>query len=259
MLVFCFFGGVLNIYLLAEVIKELAISYLIIYLTVLIVRVDSNNLSIFIASVIGAAYLLCVERIIRAELTIFIIIVLIIGILLVLKANIVKILIVSIVYMLVCLVLVGSVSMVSKFIGSEQYAVVGIAITILAIRIVVHILLKNRHSNTYIYRIIAKNGDKIIECKGYYDSGNKLLDSEGQAMIVISRKLQQKLSLNVCGITRVATVGGVQELPKVKISFRIYFTASRNRIYHTHAVVSETFAGDEYDIILHRDMGEHND
>jgi|AGTN01.1.fsa_nt_gi Sporulation factor SpoIIGA. len=141
--------------------------------------------------------------------------------------------------------------------GLYPFAVsAGILIAFGGIKYLVSALYKRKKEKNYQYavEIITKSGGKE-SAVGYLDSGNKLTDSQGNPVVIISRDLKDRLELSRSGEIAVGTVGGVKILDTVNLDFKIYYGEGLNKLYHTRAAVSENFNSRGYDVILHRDMG----
>lgn len=118
---------------------------------------------------------------------------------------------------------------------------------------------RRSRSERHIYdaELIGQSG-RAYRCRAYYDSGNALY-GDGKPVAVISPEGCNRAGLIKSGTLAVRTVTGIRNLDLVDLDCRIYYARGRNKIYHTRAVISESLSGREYDILLHRDMGEDND
>ncbi|MFI3229228.1 MAG: sigma-E processing peptidase SpoIIGA [Bacillota bacterium] len=241
------------------ILSVLSISYIISYITCTVVRADTSAINLVLSSLILTAFILNFNSIIRIKFVVCLTVLFVSSVIIIGEFKLKKIILTTAVYGFVIFVIVGVFAVFYAILNDIRYTSLAVVGAVVVLRALIFFLYKNRHSTTYIYKIVAFNGDKIIECKGYFDSGNKLVDTAGNGMVVVSAKLNSDLLLEECGTTRVGTVAGVQELQRVKISFKIYFKGNKNRIYHTYAVVSDTLTNGEYDIILHRDMGDNDD
>lgn len=109
-----------------------------------------------------------------------------------------------------------------------------------------------------LYTVEAEGGEGVYATKGYYDSGNALY-YEGEPVVVISNRFFSILGQEPIGEIAVNSVGGIQNLPLIPLTCKIYYGEKKNMIYHTYAAVSRHVDGRKYDILLHRDMGGNHE
>lgn len=109
-----------------------------------------------------------------------------------------------------------------------------------------------------LYKVEAEGDEGIYATKGYYDSGN-VLYYEGEPVVVISNRFYSALGQEPIGEIAVNSVGGIQNLPLIPLTCKIYYGGKKNMIYHTYAAVSRHVDGRKYDILLHRDMGGNHE
>ena len=97
-------------------------------------------------------------------------------------------------------------------------------------------------------------GDNLIKVNAYYDSGNQLQDpSSGEPMVIISKRLFNKLGCKSQSDITIKTLAGIKNIPTVALDFKIYFNKGMNKIYKVKAGITEDI-NENYDIILHTDM-----
>lgn len=129
----------------------------------------------------------------------------------------------------------------------------GILIGAGCVRYSIAFFYERRQEKAYEYRVeIAGQGD----CLGYYDSGNRLYDANHRPVIVLTRRLAETLCLPQTGEIAVNTVAGIKVLPTVELQFTVYYENGSHKLFCASAAVTDSYARDNYDIILHRDMGE---
>lgn len=168
------------------------------------------------------------------------------------------------VFYLISFAFAGAALMLENFYdlnGSLYYFAVcgGILLAFAVVRYSVKSLYERKMTKEYHLPVEVMTEEGAVQLTGYYDSGNKLTDQNGSPVVVIGRTLSEKLKLSQDGEIAVNTVGGVKILSLVAIKLKIYYSSGANKLYRTHAAVSDSLAARGYDIILHRDMGGNNE
>jgi stage II sporulation protein GA (sporulation sigma-E factor processing peptidase) len=126
-----------------------------------------------------------------------------------------------------------------------------IAVTV---KMIVNEFYKKRNIHKLIYAVEVMDGEKCFMANAYYDSGNQLQDPEsGMPMVIISKRLYEKIGVDIQGDVAIKTLAGIKDIPTVPFEFKIYFQKGMNKIYKVKAGIVADM-NEEYDIILHTDM-----
>ncbi|MDR3293950.1 MAG: sigma-E processing peptidase SpoIIGA [Clostridiales bacterium] len=112
------------------------------------------------------------------------------------------------------------------------------------------------------YRVCLTAGGFSGEFTAYYDSGNKLYDTDGKPVAVVGKTAAERIFLTHTPqfyMIEVKTVGGKSNLKAFKTDeFVIYLPNGVNKIENITAAVSEqSFKG--FEILLHHDMFDGNE
>lgn len=116
-------------------------------------------------------------------------------------------------------------------------------------------LYKRKRIQTLIYPVkIQLSEDSFIETHAFYDSGNHLADpANGQPMVIISKRIFNKMACQPCGDLIIKSVAGYKNIPTANIIFWIYFNNGKNKMYKARAGIIDDI-NEEYDLILHTEM-----
>jgi hypothetical protein len=131
----------------------------------------------------------------------------------------------------------------------------GVLLSFGILRYVIKVFYSWRQTKVLNHKVHILNANKTAtEAVGYYDSGNKLYDTDGKPVIVISKHLTEQLCLKKSGNLQVSTVAGIKTLPLVNLHFKVYYDSGEHKLFCTRAAVADNFDHKNYDLILHKDM-----
>ena len=118
-----------------------------------------------------------------------------------------------------------------------------------------HIVLARRKSRYEEVVVISANG-KEVECKAYYDSGNRLY-YKNSPTIIIDRSVAlqlfaQKELIDIGENAQIDTVTGKKKLPIITLDY-LRTQDKKDKVYGVMAAISDSIRG-EYKVVLHCDI-----
>ena len=116
-------------------------------------------------------------------------------------------------------------------------------------------MLARRKSRYEEVVVISANG-KEVECKAYYDSGNRLY-YKNSPTIIIDRSVAlqlfaQKELIDIGENAQVDTVTGKKKLPIITLDY-LRTQDKKDKVYGVMAAISDSIRG-EYKVVLHCDI-----
>lgn len=254
---------IMEVYVEYVLLNNFAVNYLIAYLTVKAVKGKCGVLRLILASLIGAGFSLIYPYVERFGLIIKILLSAVMVLCVTTEWKFKRYLLNLGVFYLITLVFAGASLFIGDILGSDTllpFAVsAGILLSVVLLEAAIRALYKRKKSENFKYRVELSAGGTTKEYVGYYDSGNKLYYNGKLPVIIIPQRLQEELGLLSMETIAVGTVGGVKELPLAELTVKIYLEGGANKIYHTRAAISDSYAARDADLILHRDMGGIDD
>ena len=131
-------------------------------------------------------------------------------------------------------------------------SVAGMTLLIL-FKVLLKELKSHRIYNGNILRATVGNSRGKVDCKAFYDSGNRVFAKNGEPVIFIKEQVYNTLMPAEVDTINVVTPNGYGEMQVTDAELEIYFENGENRIYKVKAGKSPYLNG-EAQIILHGDM-----
>jgi hypothetical protein len=163
------------------------------------------------------------------------------------------------VFFVITLVFVGAIySLNVMFSNNESFLSLTVAggaiIAFSSIRSFLKVVLRKTNEKRFHFRveIILESG--VLDCVGYYDSGNKLYDSKGNPVVIICKQIVDILGLKKCGEIAVNTIAGIKLLELIELEFKVYLSDDSHKVFSGHGAISDRLKQKNCDIILHSDM-----
>ena len=230
------------------------------YLTLRLVRNKVDISNVILSAVVGCLFAL-LSPLIRSWSLLFKVGVLFVNAaILYLKRGFRGYLITTLVYVVLSFALSGILSFLlggkvsSTYIGVSQGGLVGIisigACLLLYICRQINGLIQEKRKGSKFAVAELSNGDKTIRLNALFDSGNLLMDENGENVVVSDRNALRSLGeLTSFGEMTVHTAGGSKVLKLVKIScIKIYSEGYRNTLNNVTVALSDL--PKEYAVIL---------
>jgi hypothetical protein len=118
-----------------------------------------------------------------------------------------------------------------------------------------HIVLARRKSRYEEVVVISANG-KEVECKAYYDSGNRLYYKNSPTIIIDRSVALQLFAQNeisdIGESAQIDTVTGKKKLPIITLDY-LRTQYKKDKVYGVMAAISDCIRG-EYKVVLHCDI-----
>ena len=248
------------VYVEAVLLDNFFLDLLLGYLTLLLTKQEKKGLPIFLSAFVGSVFALFYPLFSDYGLPIKVLVLLICSFLLTLKKSLQKYLINTFVYATLTFLLSGIISFLlgentmNGFIGLKWGGVVcvlsiGVLLLVYSVRQFIGFIVARKRVDKYAIAEVINN-DKRIKIHALYDSGNLLVDKNGEGVVVTDRHRVEALGeLTAFGEMCVHTAGGSKVLPLVKIpEIRIYSRDRENILINVTAALSDL--PEEYALIL---------
>lgn len=141
---------------------------------------------------------------------------------------------------------------------SERFSYIFVLATLLVFsmtaRKLVKLFIRNRSKKTFVYDLAFETNGKTCEAKGYFDSGNRLIASGGEPVVVIDKDFKELTDIKPTGEQIIITTAAGKMVKSLYEIEKMTMTANdkKRQFSHIKAIVSsEKLKG--YDVILNCD------
>ncbi|MCX4362883.1 MAG: sigma-E processing peptidase SpoIIGA [Clostridia bacterium] len=257
----------MQVYVEYVIINNLMINALVLILTLKFMRHKINKLAVFLASAIGAIYALFVP--ICDKLNLFALKVLLSLIMLAIilgRCKLKKYLCACAIFYGLTFAMGGIVMGIGNMLSYELkdvnsslipfYAALSGLSLIAAQKLIFKSVTLAKRKSKYENQVILSANGKSVECKAYYDSGNRLYYKNKPTIIIdesIALEFYGQIGLNdIKDYTQIDTVIGKKQIKVFPLDY-ILDKENGQEIYGVMAAISEKIKG-EYKVVLHCDL-----
>lgn len=257
----------MQVYIEYVVLNNLLINALVLTLSLKFSRWKTNKLAIFLSSAVGTVYAVFLPLCDYLNIFVFKILLALIMVAIVSgRCKVKKYVSIALIFFAITFALGGITTGIENIfsfdIGNVNASLVpfyvglgGLSLLCLYKLLYKYITLAKRKKSYENEIVIAANG-KIIKCKAYFDSGNKLYYHNKPTVIIdksIALELYEPSEINnIQENTQVNTVSGEEKLKVFPLEY-LELESTKDKIYGVMAAISDCIRG-EYKVVLHCDL-----
>lgn len=231
--------------------------YLTLYLTLSLVREQSNAVRLLFSGAIWAFYLLIKENLTHPTLLLEVIIVLITILVSKRDFTILEFIKIVTIYLVVTLISRAFRSLLVSLLTPNETLlsiILSASIILTAFTVKVLYFLTNepkKPKRTYLIEFY--NNGKSYKTKGYLDTGNMLYDM-GKPVVIISTKISTELGLMGEKDIAVSTISGLTLLKGGRTTIKIFLDKKSHKVMPIVYAISDKMISRGYEVLLHKDM-----